>query len=232
MGQAVAGNRLLYRALLASLAIHIVVIALIPPLAQLSGTQSVQTLSFVRIVQVQIRTPEPPPHELPAMAPVRAAVPRVSRVRRAASAIHAISRTIQHATPQPQRAPLVAAAEPGGSMASQGSGTTVTTPSSTPNQNNAGEPARQEVGGYMPLGADEPTPVLDPAVRKALVGLGVHVTLTVTVDSTGRTEDVSFEPPLDQGVEQQIRSMLASASWDPAVCGGGVTCEGQATIKL
>jgi hypothetical protein len=231
MGHAIAGNRLLYRALLASLAIHLVLITFIPPFVQLSGTQSVETLSFVKLVQVQIRTPQPPPHELPATAPVRAPVARVSHVRRATSAIHTISRTLLHASPQPQHAPLVAAAQPGGSTLSQGSGT-VTTPSATPDQTNVGQPSRQAVGGYMPLGADEPTPVLDPNVRKALLGLGVHVTLTVTVDSTGRTEDVAFEPPLDQNVEQQIRSMLASASWDPAVCGGGVTCEGQATIKL
>jgi hypothetical protein len=232
MGQAVAGDRLLYRALVASLALHLVLIVFIPPLAQLSGNQSVETLSFVRIVQIHVRTPPPPPpHELPAAAPVRAPVPRVSHVRRAASAIHTISRTVVHASPQAQRAPIVAAAEPGGAVSSKGAGSTVA-PSAPPQENSEGEPSRQAVGGYMPLGADEPAPVLDPAVHKALTALGVHVTLTVTVDSSGHTEDVSFEPPIDQNIEQQIRTMLASASWDPAVCGGGVTCEGQATIKL
>jgi hypothetical protein len=83
----------------------------------------------------------------------------------------------------------------------------------------------------MPLGVSD-TPVLDPSVRKALLALGVHVRLTITVDSAGRTKNVAFQPPLDASVEEQIRTLLASASWDPAVCGGGMTCEGQATITL
>ncbi len=231
MGQAVAGDRLLYRALLASLALHLALIAFIPPLAQLSGAQNVETVSFIRVVKIQLRTPPPMPREMPAAAPVRSTVVRVSHVKRAATAIHTFSRSIAHASPQPERAPIVAPAQPGGTTASQGSGTVVA-PSASPAQSDADQSSRQAVGGYMPLGADEPSPVLDPAVRKALVALGVHVTLTVTVDSAGKTEDVSFAPPLDENIEQQIRSMLASASWDPAVCGGGITCEGQATIKL
>ena len=61
---------------------------------------------------------------------------------------------------------------------------------------------------------------------------GVHVTLVVTVDENGRTENVSFQPPLDAQTERAIETLLASATWDAAVCGGGVTCEGTATIKL
>ncbi|MGC2129858.1 MAG: hypothetical protein WA629_07150, partial [Candidatus Aquilonibacter sp.] len=91
--------------------------------------------------------------------------------------------------------------------------------------------SRQAIGGYMPLGVSD-MPVLDPSVRRALLALGVHVRLTITVDSAGHTKNVAFQPPLDAGVEDQIRSLLASASWDPAVCGGGMTCDGQATITL
>jgi hypothetical protein len=43
---------------------------------------------------------------------------------------------------------------------------------------------------------------------------------------------VVFQPSLDPQTENRIRSLLADASWDPAVCGGGVACEAQATIKL
>jgi hypothetical protein len=60
----------------------------------------------------------------------------------------------------------------------------------------------------------------------------VHVTLLVTVDEDGHTERVVFQPPLDTQTEQAIQQMLASANWDAAVCGGGVSCEGTATIKL
>jgi hypothetical protein len=93
-------------------------------------------------------------------------------------------------------------------------------------------PAHQSVGGMMPLGANEPVPVLDPSVQKSLAALGVHVTLTVTVDVNGRTKDVIFTPPVDPQIEEKIRAMLASASWDPAVCGAGLACEAAATIKL
>ncbi|MGB9650580.1 MAG: hypothetical protein WCB01_02135, partial [Candidatus Cybelea sp.] len=85
---------------------------------------------------------------------------------------------------------------------------------------------------YLPFGAQQPDPVLDPDVRKQLDALGAHVTLIVTVGEDGRTENVSFRPPVDPQLETRIRSLLADASWDPAVCGGGVSCEAQATIKL
>jgi hypothetical protein len=62
--------------------------------------------------------------------------------------------------------------------------------------------------------------------------LGVHVTLVIDVGDDGRTENVVFSPPLDPQVETRIRALLADATWDPAVCGGGVSCEGSATIKL
>jgi len=91
---------------------------------------------------------------------------------------------------------------------------------------------RHDVGGYMPFGATQPDPVLDPGVLKALNALKVHTTLTVTVDEDGHTKSIAFDPPVDSKIEAQIRTMLADASWDPAVCGGGVACEGRTTIKL
>ena len=84
----------------------------------------------------------------------------------------------------------------------------------------------------MPFGAEQPEPVLDPSVRKELDALGAHVTLVVTVGDDGRTESVDFQPPIDPALESRIRSLLSDASWDPAVCGGGVACEGRATIKI
>jgi hypothetical protein len=131
--------------------------------------------------------------------------------------------------PEPA-APVVAAEVQAGGVTTRPA-VTAPAPSTAPvaAQNDAA--SRQAAGGYMPLGVND-TPVLDPSVRKSLRALGVHVTLTITVDNAGHTKHVTFAPPLDPDVQAQIQSILASASWDPAVCGGGMTCEGQATITL
>jgi hypothetical protein len=103
---------------------------------------------------------------------------------------------------------------------------------STPANRAVASVGGHDTGGYMPFGAEQPDPVLDPGIRKQLVSLGVHVTLVVTVGEDGRTKSIVFDPPVDQQLEGRIQSLLADASWDPAVCGGGISCEGRATIKL
>jgi len=231
MGTVAPRNRLLYRALLASLALHLLLLAFIPPLASIEGGQNVELLSFVRVQTVHIQTPKPKV-EPPAKGALQGPVPFVSHAHAPAVALRPVQRAHASAAPQRQIAPILGSAQPG-SVAQATRPPLAATPSATP-----GTPAQndttshQAVGGYMPLGADEPMPVLDPAVRKALLALGVHVTLTVDVDSAGHTKSVAFEPPLDDTVEKQIRSLLASAQWDAAVCGAGMTCEAQATIKL
>jgi hypothetical protein len=229
MGQTVGHNRLLYRALLASLALHLVLLALIPPFANFESAQNVELLSFVRVQTVRIATPVPRPEHL-AAGPVRAAHAQTSQAKAPALAQRPIGRaSVRPAAPQPA-APLVASATRAGGVATQPS-VTAPAPSAIPPAAQGEVASRQAIGGYMPLGVSD-TPVLDPSVRKALLALGVHVRLTITVDSAGRTKNVAFQPPLDASVEEQIRTLLASASWDPAVCGGGMTCEGQATITL
>ncbi len=227
----VGRNRLLYRALLASLALHFILLAFIPPLASIEAGQSVELLSFVRVQTVHIQTPKPK-IEPPAKAAVAGPVPIISHEHVHTIALRPAPNAKMSAVPHEQVAPIVGPAQPG-SIAQATQQPAVTAPSATPGtaeQNNA--TSRQAVGGYMPLGADEPTPVLDPAVRKQLDALGVHVTLTIDVDSSGHTKSVAFQPPLDTNIENQIRSLLASAQWDAAVCGAGMTCEAQATIKL
>jgi hypothetical protein len=87
-------------------------------------------------------------------------------------------------------------------------------------------------GGVLPLGAAQ-EPILDPSVRSQLQKrVNVHVTLLVTVGEDGKTKHITFQPPVDAQIEQEIESILAAANWDAAVCGGGVSCEGVATIKL
>jgi hypothetical protein len=74
---------------------------------------------------------------------------------------------------------------------------------------------------------------LDPGVRSQLQKIvSGHVTLIVTVGEDGHTKRVVFEPPIDPAAERDIQAILAQANWDAAVCGGGVTCDGVATIKL
>jgi hypothetical protein len=231
MGTVTPRNRLLYRALLASLALHLLLLAFIPKFATIEAGQNVELLSFVRVQTVHIQTPKPKIEPV-AKAAVRGAIATVSKAHAPRITLHPVQHATMSAELQRQIAPVVGAAQPG-AVAQASRPPLAATPSATPGTTEQNDTtSRQAVGGYMPLGADEPTPVLDPSVRKALLALGVHVTLTIDVDSNGHTKSVEFEPPLDDNVENQIRSMLASAQWDAAVCGAGMTCEAQATIKL
>ena len=206
---------------------------MIPSLVS-QGSQPIETLSFVRVIHLTVTLPTPRSQpKAVAKAPVAAQVVRV----RTAHAPPASRRTqrrriVRSASPLPHAAVVAAVVAYGNGTAkvkapSFSDATPV--PAQAPAQ---AAPQRQQIGGMLPLGMDEPSPVLDPAVLKALVALGVHVTLTVTVDENGRTQAVAFAPPLDASIESEIRSVLASASWDPAVCGGGMACEADATIKL
>jgi hypothetical protein len=221
MGHALARDRLLARALLVSLGLHLVLLALIPPLATLEGQQSVELLSFVHALPIRIEStrarPQIPHAQRLAAAPVR---PVVRSIGRSAPRVHARA-----------GAPHLGVAQTGSVSANAGA-TALPAQASTPQPSASVAPNQAQVGAVMPLGAEEPMPVLDPAVRGALVALGVHVTITVDVDADGHTQRIAFAPQLDEDVESRIRTLLASASWDPAVCGGGVTCAGQAVIRL
>jgi hypothetical protein len=232
MGATLGPNGLLYRALLLSLAIHLVIALFIPALASFAGNgPSIETISFVRVLHISVLKARPVAHEHPATAPVKAPVPRIEPRQRATS------RPARHVSAQP--APLSAAPE-NAPEARKGSGVAQAVEASAPATSTATPQAamvasnesHEDTGGYMPLGAEEPTPVLDPAIRKSLAALGIHTTLTVDVDANGKTKNITFSPPLDVNVENQIRTLLASAHWDPAICGAGVACEAQATIKL
>ncbi|HUN29034.1 MAG TPA: hypothetical protein VMV65_04480, partial [Alphaproteobacteria bacterium] len=207
----------------------LMLVLLIPPFAHLEGAQSVELLSFVRTQPMHIQTPVPRPQHL-AVAPARAAIAQISHAHAAARTLRPIGRVRAHPRGQHPVAPIVASAIRAGGATTQPLATAVA-PTATPVVAQGESAGRQPIGGYMPLGVND-SPVLDPSVRKSLLALGVHVRLTITVDSAGHTKSIAFQPPLDADLEQQIRTLLASASWDPAVCGGGMTCEGQATITL
>ena len=243
------GNRLLWRALAASLGLHVLLALFLPVwTAQFSGgLQPVEAISFAQIMRVEIRRPSA--KSLPA------ALPRTTHKAPLVSFAHSRAeltapRNKPSAQPMKQSgpsgrvaaAPKLIAARQAPIYARPAATADVSTqqaqPAPTPapqasqadqNVNGVGSNDR---GGVLPPGYFQ-APVLDPAVRAQLQQrFAVHVTLLVTVDEDGHTERVVFQPPLDAPTEQAIQQMLASANWDAAVCGGGVSCEGTATIKL
>jgi len=227
-----AGGRM-ERATLASVAIHVLAALAIPTLAWTASTAPpIETVSFAHILHVEItpRRAAKPPR---AVAPAHEMTPKITF----ASKLHLVA-AIPHRKAPP--APIVATNAPAapaiGAVQHAGMGTSASdaAPNVTPSPvvRAVSSVARNQTGGYLPFGAEQPNPVLDPGVLRQLGALGVHVTVVVTVGEDGRTESVDFQPPIDGSMEDRIRSLLADASWDPAVCGGGVACEARATIKL
>ncbi len=228
-------NARMGRATLASVGIHVLVALAIPALAWTeSSAPRVETVSFTHIVRVEIKPPkavQPPPRAVAPRRSTKAIVNFAHHARIVAATPH------RHAPPAPAIASNAPVAPDVAAVPRTGTGNADTNavPNATPSpviRQVASTGARPQPGGYLPFGAQQPDPVLDPDVRKELDALGAHVTLIVTVGEDGRTENVTFQPPIDPQLETRIRSLLADASWDPAVCGGGVSCEAQTMIKL
>jgi hypothetical protein len=213
-------------ALVASLAVHAFMASLVPPVPHVQAERSpaivlpivIERLAARRAPPSAPKTPAPgaPYHELATMAPRATPAPlaglpprrRLSRAPApvAAASTQATAPSVALVSPSPAQSPAVAVqASPASHLA---------------------------VGGFMPFGERETTPVLDPRVLHALRALAVHVTLEVTVGDDGRTRAIVFRPPLDPAVEAKIEALLANASWDPAYCGGGIPCTATATIAL
>lgn len=219
----------------ASVALHVLAALLIPALAFMpSSAPPVETISFVPVTRIVI---QPKPKAVPQP---RAQAPHFNKVVvRSVSTQVDLAHVQSHkkASPPPRInrdvsvGPVVGQSQVGNGTAADVK-QTAPQPSSEPATRSVASVQGRNTGGYLPFGASQPDPVLDPNVLKQLATLGIHVTLVVTVDENGKTETVTFEPPIDPQTEKQIESMLADAEWDPAVCGGGVSCEGHATIKL
>jgi hypothetical protein len=219
---------------LASLLLHGAAALLIPALAWLpSSLPPVETISFVRIPHIEIERRAAPQPQPRAMAREQR---RVAVISRATHVELAHLRRHRNASPPPAIAREESAAPMVGDAQQIGNGSATGQPvpqaSASPLARAVASVGNRNTGGYLPFGAEQPDPVLDPGVRKQLDALGVHVTLVVTVDEDGKTKAVAFDPQVDPAVERQIESLLTDASWDPAVCGGGIACEGYATIKL
>lgn len=231
---AIAGTReRMGGATLASVTLHVFAALAIPALAWTASTAPpVETVSFTRILHIQITRPKPAQPPPRAIAPHHQAKPTLHY----AYHLHVVAAVRHHASPAPPVATDAPGAPAVGNVSRVGNG--IANNDAPPNVTPS--PAAREVasvgahdqGGYLPFGAEQPEPVLDPSIRKQLQSFGAHVTLTVTVGEDGHTQNIVFDPPVDPQTENRIRSLLADASWDPAVCGGGVACAAQTTIKL
>jgi hypothetical protein len=222
------------RATLGSLALHALAALSIPALAWTASTApAVETVSFDRIEHIVIVPPQRRPQPKP-VAPHLTTVPKVTLVTEHLE----LSKTSPRhsASPPPANQSRRSSAPTIAANSVTGSGTVVgdaePRATATPANREVASVGTHDAGGYLPFGAEQPDPVLNPSVRHQLDTLGVHVTLIVTVGEDGKTKNVAFDPAVDAALQNRIESLLADASWDPAVCGGGISCQGQATIKL
>lgn len=241
------------RALAASLVIHVFFAVLLPTWrgTQSVSRQPVESVSFARLTHVQMAVPRKSASTIVTMQHVRpkkkatvsrpptelrADVPHAPRHRpKVAVAKPAFVAAMPHAKRQPHQDMLVPAhtaiAVP---IAAQPHATNTQAPAAAATIAPTPLPASglHDSGGLMPLGATQ-DPVLAPdALAMLQHRFTVHTTLLITVGENGRTKSIRFAPPLDARTERAIQAALAQATWDAAICGGGVSCEGTATIKL
>ncbi len=224
-GSGLPSRRLLGRALAASLALHLLIALSIPALSARTGVRpQIDTISFQRVTRIAI---EQPPRQMPV-------VHRVPYVRP-----HEVVKVDRHAEPVPRPTAVAAATTPPSAAPLPVPTVVAARTTASPAPLSPATPAAREVAnvehqpsGYMPFGAEERDPVLDPGVRRQIEALGVRVTIQITVTDEGRTKDVVFQTPVARDVQTQIENLLADATWDPAYCGGGIPCAGAVTLKL
>ena len=228
-------RRRMSAALVASLALHLVLLALIPSLVAVrSRRPSVATIAFAQVARIELaqarrtpqptRTPEPP-------APPAPRQPHEAKPHPLPVALAPTSQRPERQRSQVSSAPIALAAAPASPSPA---------PSATPGPATTASPApvrlasteRLDRGGYMPFGARQAQPVLDERTARRLRALDLNATMRVRVDGNGRILALSFTPPIDAESRERILALLANASWDPAVCGGGIACTGETTIRL
>ncbi len=234
-------------AILASAFLHLCIALLWPALTSPAASipEPIENISFAHLSRTEITTPAPSKHQAPRVPRVAKAAPRKAAVHRGAQHRSPLPRSLKRAqqnTPTLfEQASQVAAAAQGTALATPAPAAIAHAPmqTSAPAQRTAA-PTQEiaqanghDAGGVMPFGATLDTPVLDPRVKSALQArFKLGVTVVIVVGDDGKTKSISFRPPQDPAVESQIRTLLASANWDPAVCGGGIACEKSAELKL
>ena len=203
---AAAGARVrMERATIGSVAIHVVAAISIPALAwTIAESPPVETDQLYRISHgsrsfgriLRAASPAPPP--------------RITSVRPRLTFTHHVALVKVRQSPQAARVPLatnmpaapaVASVQRAGDSSARGDAAPA--PSASPAERDVASTDAHQAGGYLPFGAEVPTPVLDPAVRKQLDALGTHVTLIVTVGDDGRTD------------EHRLQSASRSANREP-----------------
>lgn len=255
MGRRWRENTRFRRALLGSLALHGLAALFVPTLAPVAGPspETLETISYERVQHVALQARAARPHtQAPPTFKKAAVTPHVLRHRAAAPArkaaasrpqphatapptpgatvaTRAFSEGASHATPLPATPAPVAVAR----TAAPASAMPLASPAAAPQRravpNAAGASARSGLGLFGEV--QDPSlakPVMDELLRR----FRLNLTLIVTVGDDGRTKQIEFHPPVTSQLENQIRTLLADANWDPALCGGGIACEGKATIKL
>ena len=241
-------------ALAISLGLHAVGALLFPALAPAPAPapETMTTISYQRVQRVALQTRPTVPHSAAAQSAKRVVLPKIVRSRTTAPMHKAPTmKPRRHATAKPTPGAVaqkrtftvgIPSASPIPSTpapvaVTKSAAPAVAAPSSAPAPaqqhreipNAHGSGARSGIGMFGEV--QDPAlekPVMDQLVRR----FKLNVTLVVTVGDDGRTKQIEFHPPVTPAVENQIRSLLADANWDPALCGGGIACEGKATIKL
>ncbi|MDQ6929695.1 MAG: hypothetical protein M3126_03380 [Candidatus Eremiobacteraeota bacterium] len=241
-----SADRRLGNALAASLVLHAFFALFFPLYASHSAQapDAVTTISFQKIAHVSVRVPAPHPVVARASVVVPKSVlhPRPKRPHPAKPHASALRRPVRHSILAPAKAPSVAAAAPAKDVAAQpalGTSASATAPplaaaqpNVQPQSNAANVRGPAETGGHGPFLASQ-DPMLEIGARQELQRrFKMNLTLVVVVSEDGKTQAVEFHPPVGPEVEKQIRDILADARWDVAICGGGIACEGKATIKL
>lgn len=239
-------------AVAASVLLHALLFAwLLPQLVANNqpALESVETISFKKIAHVSLqRARVPSTAHVPiliARAPKAAPVqkPRASHAQKKAPAAR-LSPTAAATRPagavQPQ--PLAVAKQngtPAPSLAKPALRTAAPVPTATPaasdqHQQVAAATGNTNGGGNgIFLNTDAQAPVLElGAIQELKRRFRMNLTLVVLVSDDGKTKDIKFHPPASADVEKEIRDLLAAAHWDAAQCGGGIPCEGTATIRL
>ncbi|HEY8297884.1 MAG TPA: hypothetical protein VIG32_07675, partial [Candidatus Baltobacteraceae bacterium] len=196
-------NRLLRRAFVASLCLHVLFAWLFPTQTRFgtSGLQPVETISFAKLQRIRLERPRKS-RPLPVAIPRTAnRAPRVSFARVRAELTANRPKPTATRTPVPQNgpqgeraaAPTLVAKASNAPLAAQVANSSVPVASvaraaaapnpaaSTADRIVASQGGSHDVGGVMPFGADLKEPVLDPAIKTQLARrFSVHVTLLVT----------------------------------------------------
>ncbi|MBV9148980.1 MAG: hypothetical protein JO024_03880 [Candidatus Eremiobacteraeota bacterium] len=247
-------NARLRIALYVSLGLHGIAALFFPTFATAPAAtvETMTTISYQRVQHVALQSRPTAPHSVAALNAKRVVLPHIVR-QRATAPTHKARATKPHRHAVPKPTPGAATQTQrfavGGPSASPVPATpapvaltrttapSIAAPSAAPAPpqehreipNAHGSGTRSGIGMFGEI--QDPAlakPVMDQLLRR----FKLNVTLIVTVGDDGRTKQIEFHPPITPAVENQIRTLLADANWDPALCGGGIACEGKATIKL